>query len=1663
MDSWWQSENGVENVTIQLDMEAEFHFTHLVINFKTFRPAAMIIERSQDRGRTWQIYRYFAYDCASVFPNVKTDIPRRLSDVICEEKYSSVNPSSGGELIFRVIPPNIPVDDPFAAEVQELVKMTNLRIKFLKLHTLGDNLLDKREEIQEKYYYAINHMIVRGSCSCYGHASRCLPLPEVANSDYPPDMVHGQCECTHNTKGLNCNECEDFYNDLPWKPAFGKSQNACKRCNCNAHASSCHFDSAVFEMTGNVTGGVCDNCQHNTQGRNCEECIPLFYHDPNYDIQDVNACQPCDCDPRGSLDDGICDSHTDPANGLESGRCHCKPNVDGRRCDRCKEGYWNFDENSPEGCQPCTCHALGTIDSQGCNVNTGECTCKRYVTGRDCNQCLPQYWGLSEDRDGCKPCNCDPGGSYDNDCDVITGQCRCRPHVIGRTCNQAEQTYFTGFPDYMVYEAELAKSSDDVQVVVMEPNRDGRGDSWTGTGYTRTFEGSNLEFDIDDIKTPMEYNIVIRYSPQLPGGWDNVRTVVERLEPVDPRGPCANAISDTEVNYIQLPVDGRSATVHPPVCMEPGKKYKVRLEFGRYDPVIEAPSASILIDSIALIPRYEDIGFYQVSPENRHSYEEFLRYRCGDIFHYASQQGRQIPKICESHLKSIGAYIYGGAFPCDCDPTGSKSYACNPLGGQCECKPNVVGRQCNRCAPGTYGFGPNGCIACDCNSLALDNFCDQVTGQCKCREHTYGRVCDQCQIGFWNFPNCQRCECNGHADTCDLKTGVCLGCRDFTHGERCDTCIEGYYGEPRLGFDIPCRPCPCPGSEDSGHSFASRCHLDPRTKDVVCECFIGYGGARCDVCADNYYGDPEFPGGSCQACNCSNNVDITRPGNCDPRTGRCLQCLFNTEGDHCEFCKEGYFGDAINQQCTECVCELLGTNRSVGLCDKNTGQCPCLPNVVGLSCDRCKENHWKIASGEGCEPCDCDPVGSYSEQCNEFDGQCDCKPGFGSRRCDQCQANHWGDPNVQCHRCECDVIGSATMQCHRNNGSCICLEGMGGNKCDECARGYLGVAPHCTSCGECFKNWNDILEELHAESERMIAEAANIKEIGVQGAYTHEFVQMERALEEIQELLKTTNVSAQELAATLDLIAPLRNKLAEATGKLNATGEALEVTEQQIKWVDLDLGDLKVQMQKVLDGAESLKENATKLQEANVEGALNLTSKAQKQSEEAEHSAIFIAENTLTNSERQCKRALTLYNRSIDEVNEMQQQNEKTLDELQVRLNSLNEKIPELNEKVCGKAEVCDETCGGAGCGTCGGISCDMGAVTKANASYELVKKADKAIKEKEGKAEELLRGIAQAKHDAMVAKNASEDALLTAERAKNGSENAIKESAMFAEKLDKFINTPGAKPSEIRTAAEETLKLNIEREPKQVEELANKINNAVKKLTNIDDILDETRQDRESAIQLKEQALEAKADAENILNILENVTKALDEAGDAQNKAREAIQLAKGHISSAEKDLTQIGSESSEAQNKTSETYNIVQGLNDRLQHLKSQFFKNRISASEINEEVGAVTKDADDTFAEVSKLQKQYKQAEEKLGITTDKSDGAKERAQRLFDRASQLYVSVNAKEKDLKDLEQWYEEKGKTLEGLNEDMKQLSNKMDDYIAKISSRSKYYTECIS
>lgn len=579
---------------------------------------------------------------------------------------------------------------------------------------------------------------------------------------------------------------------------------------------------------------------------------------------------------------------------------------------------------------------------------------------------------------------------------------------------------------------------------------------------------------------------------------------------------------------------------------------------------------------------------------------------------------------------------------CDCNPTGSVSNKCAEYGGYCLCKNNVVGRKCDKCAPGTYGFGPEGCKACDCHSIgSKDATCDQVTGQCDCVPNAYGRICDECLPGFWNFPDCRMCECNGHAQTCNSQTGECHSCQDSTTGSHCDSCLVGYYGNPFLGSDIGCRACRCPDTVASGHTHSDGCSLDPRTNDMICHCEEGYTGPRCDVCADNYFGNPEVPGGSCQKCECNNNMDPYRPGNCDKKTGQCLQCLYNTAGDHCEYCADGYHGDALNHDCRRCDCDLLGTNSTILHCDRYTGQCPCLQNVMGMRCDSCADNHWKIARGDGCDACDCDPVGAVSNQCNPYDGQCECRSGFGGRQCNNCESNYYGDPNVRCEECNCDHYGSADSQCDQVTGQCKCRQGMGGFKCDQCARGYLGEAPRCSPCGECFDNWDLILDGIKEDTRRVIEEAKQIKTVGATGAYTKEFDLMGSKLQRIQQLLANTTISANDIKLLDDRVKDMRDELSGAVKKINATERDLDHIYSNINLGNVALDDLRDRNEVVKLYATELKKNATTLQEANIEGALNLTRDALERVRSLDD-VERQTQDLVFNAERQCKRTETL-------------------------------------------------------------------------------------------------------------------------------------------------------------------------------------------------------------------------------------------------------------------------------------------------------------------------------------------------------------------------------------------------------------------------------------
>ncbi|XP_037091485.1 laminin subunit beta-1-like isoform X2 [Pollicipes pollicipes] len=1660
--TWWQSENGVENVQLQLDLEAEFHFTHLIMKFKTFRPKVMLIERSYDFGKTWHVYRYFADNCAEHFPGVRVGGPRTLSEVVCQERYSRVQPSVRGEVIFRALPPRMTPKNPYSEEVQQLLKITNLRVNFTGLHTLGDDLLDQRRQIKEKYYYAVYEMVVAGRCSCYGHAPRCLPLPGV---EPVPDMVHGRCECIHNTQGLNCERCIDFHHDLPWKPAVSRETNACKRCNCHDHSDRCHFDPIRFNQTGFVSGGVCDDCRHNTEGYNCEMCKRGFYQEPGRELRDPSICRACECDPRGSLYDGLCESTA--TEELPAGHCHCKEKVGGPRCDRCLPGYWNFTEENPAGCQECTCDPLGTLPDIGCDQQTGHCRCKRNVVGRNCDQCPENFWGLSEHRDGCKPCDCDPGGAYDNVCDVLTGQCKCRPNLAGLRCNEPKENYFGGLLDYMVYEAETASVDDRSQTVVREPYRDGRRVSWTGPGFVRVFENSHVEFDVDNVERSLDYDLVIRYEPQSAATWDNVQVTVIRdpEDPIDPAGQCGAYRPESDRQQLVLPSDRRYITGYPPLCLEQGKHYKIRIEFLPFNQPDPSRNVGTLIDSIALIPRVTEVPIFSGSEVASLRKQEFDHYRCAEYF-YQAYGGDDMPEACKKHMASIGYYVFEGAKDkeCGCDPTGSESAICDPLGGQCKCKPNVVGRRCESCAPGTYDFSPEGCTACDCNAVgSLDNFCDATSGQCDCRPNTYGRSCDECQPGFWNYPNCERCDCNGHAPTCHPRTGVCIDCADFTAGDRCDICLESYYGDPRFEVDIPCRPCPCPDTRESGHSFAERCYLDPSTESVVCQCQQGHTGTRCDVCADNYFGNPEEPGGSCRPCDCSKNMDPSRPGNCDAATGECLQCLFNTAGFSCERCADGFYGDAVERTCRECMCNMLGTDASAGPCNPATGQCNCLANVMGQRCDRCIANHWKIAIGDGCEPCACDPVGSLKDQCNEYDGQCVCKPGFGGRRCNQCQDNFWGNPRIECFACDCNPYGSENQQCHRDTGLCPCKEGMGGDKCDQCARGFKGRAPYCDACGECFNNWDRILTELRERTEYLVEEAGKIKQGGASGAYQREFEQMQSWLDSVRQMLGNATVSDDQVDRLQGVIDEVRSNLTESETLLQAIETDVDDTMQRVLLAEIKVPRLRGRADSLRTMALALKENATLLQEANVDGALSLTREAHRRSETAEI-RVQETERTLSESERQRRRTENLLSRAGQQFNQSQSTNQQLIDEVNRKLSDFESEIPAINDQVCdGEGDPCDSLCGGAGCGKCGGLSCDDGAVTKAANALSVAEDAARVLAESEREVDGLLRGVTMAKRAAEEAYNLAQMAFTGAELNHNRTQATKLRVEELLQQIGDFLSNDGASPEAIREMAQETLSKSISLRPEQITDLARQINSTISSLTNIQVILDETADDLATAYALKQRADVAKSAAEKILQTAESVMTALDRAETAQQAARTAMGSVETIVELAEADLVSIASVAGEAQRLADESLTNVNALRVRQKDLIREFSRNELDVKGAIKEARLAAALADKAEQNVGSLETAYQEAIDLLSSKSDASVSARERAQSLLERANKLASQALGQVAELEEMNSEFTRHEIRLTDLSDEVMALNARMEAYLRTITERAEYYRTCQS
>uniref|UniRef100_A0A669QW11 Laminin subunit alpha 3 n=1 Tax=Phasianus colchicus TaxID=9054 RepID=A0A669QW11_PHACC len=631
----------------------------------------------------------------------------------------------------------------------------------------------------------------------------------------------------------------------------------------------------------------------------------------------------------------------------------------------------------------------------------------------------------------------------------------------------------------------------------------------------------------------------------------------------------------------------------------------------------------LVLKSVLVVPA-DNYSYKILDKKTMDKSFDFITQCGGNSFHIDPERSSA---FCKDSARSLVAFYNNGAVPCNCHSEGSMSPTCSPLGGQCICRPNVIGRQCSRCQTGYYGFPfcklcncgqrlcddltgkcicpprtvkPKcevcekhyfgyhplaGCESCNCSERGVVNAarpeCEKNKGQCKCKPGIRGRQCDQCAPGTYGFPNCIPCNCNRDGtepDVCDPQTGICL-CKENVEGAECDICRPGsFYLDPsnprgcttcfcfgvtsscrstnrrrtkfvdmrnwRLeamdeNIDIPVTFNPVSNSvvadvqelPASVHSLywkappsylgeklssyggflsyqvksfglpsegmvlldkrpemkltgqqmkivyvdpsnplpdrqyygrvqlvegnfrhASSNNLVSREELMIilsrldalhirglyftetqrltlgevgleettstgsgsiaynvetCSCPPEYAGDSCQECGLGFYRENKgLFTGRCVPCNCNGNSN-----RCHDGTGKCINCQYNTAGEKCELCKDGYFGDATQGSCRICPCPY--TNRFATGCVANGEeiQCLCKEGYTGVRCERCAPGYFGNPQKYGgyCQKCNCNNNGQLAS-CDRLTGEC-----FNNEPKDV-------DPNEDCDSCDSCVI-----------------------------------------------------------------------------------------------------------------------------------------------------------------------------------------------------------------------------------------------------------------------------------------------------------------------------------------------------------------------------------------------------------------------------------------------------------------------------------------------------------------------------------------------------------------------------------------------------------------------------------------------------------------
>ncbi|XP_066548014.1 laminin subunit gamma-1 [Amia ocellicauda] len=852
-----------------------------------------------------------------------------------------------------------------------------------------------------------------------------------------------------------------------------------------------------------------------------------------------------------------CNGHSSECVNNADGKlvCNCKHNTEGDDCNVCKPFYndrpWRrATADNPNECLACNCNGKSAecfFDPElyRATGHGGHCRgCADNTDGANCERCRDNYYRPgAEGR--CLSCSCNSVGSLSTQCDN-SGRCSCKPGVMGDKCDRCQPGYHT------LTEAGCRRCS-------CNPS------------------GSTQECDVQTGRCQCKDNVEGFSCDRCKLGYFN-------LDPLNPRGctPCFcfqhSSVCESAVGYSIHTItstfsrgdeewtgqqrDGSSVKVQWSASTQ-----EISLISEDYFPIYFVAPVKFLGNQLLSYGQNISLSFRVDRRDTRLSAEDVLLEGAGLRV--------AVPLIAQ-----------GNAYPSENKQTyvfrlhDATDYPWRPSLSHSEFQ-KLLHNLTSIKIRGTYSERSAGYLD-DVTLMTAHRGPGSPAlwvERCTCPQGYLGQFCEQCASGYRRtrpslgpFSPCEPCNCNGHSDTCDPESGIC-DCKHNTAGPSCERCKDGYYGDSSIGSSTDCKPCPCPGS--------STCAVVPKTREVVCtNCPTGTTGKRCELCDDGYFGDPlgEFgPVKACRACQCSDNIDPNAVGNCNRETGECLKCIYNTAGFFCDRCKAGFYGNALAtnpaDKCKPCSCSPYGTVDRQTSCSQVTGQCQCLPHVVNRDCSACEPGFYNLLSSQGCERCDCNPIGSTSGQCDIRNGQCECQPGVTGKQCERCEVNFFGFGSSGCKPCDCDAEGSRSAQC-KDDGRCECKAGFVGIRCDMCEENYFynRSRPGCQECPSCYSLVKDKVNEQRRklqELENLIDNLGSNQETVSDKVFEDRLKEAERA---IMNLLQEAQNSKEVDKGLLDRLDKINstlttqwNRLQNIRKTVDNTGELADKSRDRVR------------------------------------------------------------------------------------------------------------------------------------------------------------------------------------------------------------------------------------------------------------------------------------------------------------------------------------------------------------------------------------------------------------------------------------------------------------------------------------------------------------------